>query len=244
VDVSSRFKESPEERHVLNKSDIEFIKESIAPRTAPVLSIYFNANPAEPTNQKRGWLVRVKDSLKGLDVPRELLRKTIHELELTIPAAHTYVVFAADDLMKIYALQVDLPVVDIAHGRVEARWGEPYVFPLAYAIDEYSRQAVVLLDKANWHFYTVHLGEIHEVVDAFLDLPSDHSRKDEKRPAIRFEQGVVLRGGAESDRFERHIEASVQRFYKRAASVLEFVRGEAVTRLLSEFGGLAGLPRW
>lgn len=78
-----------------------------------------------------------------------------------------------------------------------------------------------MLDKAKWHFYTLHLGEIHEVADAFLDIPRDHSRKDEKRPAMRFEQGLVLRGGAEGDHFERHIEASVQRFYKHNASVLE-----------------------
>jgi Bacterial archaeo-eukaryotic release factor family 10 len=207
---------------MLSKNDIQFIKESIAPRTAPVLSIYFDANPAEPTNQKRGWLVRVKDTLKGLDLPRGLTPKVIHELEQIIPAAHTYVVFADDaDLIKIYALQVDLPVVDLAHSRIEVRWGEPYVFPLVYALDEYSRQGVVLLDKAKWHFYTVHLGEIHEVADAFLHIPRDHTRKDEKRPAMRFEQGVVLRGGAEGDRYERHIEAAVVRFYKHNVSVLE-----------------------
>jgi len=207
---------------LLSKNDIQFIKGSIAPRTAPVLSIYFDANPAEPTNQKRGWLVRVKDSLKGLDLPRGLPQKVMQELELTIPEARTYVVFADnDDLMKIYALQVDLPVVDLAHSRIEARWGEPYIFPLVYAIDEYSRQGVVLLDKAKWHFYTVHLGEIHEVADAFLDIPRDHSRKDEKRPAMRFEQSVVLRGGAEGDHYDRHIEASVIRFYKHNVSVLE-----------------------
>lgn len=206
---------------MLSKNDIQFIRESIAPRKGPVLSIYFNANPAEATNQKHGWLLRVKDSLKNLDVPREVAQKTLHELELLIPSAHTYVLFAADDLMKLYALHVDLPVVDVAHGRIEARWGEPYVFPLVYAIDEYARHGVVLLDQARWHFYEVYVGEIKEVVDAFLDLPSDHSRKDERRPAQRFEHGVVLRGGAGGDRYERHIEASVQRFYKRNASVLE-----------------------
>lgn len=207
---------------MLSKNDIQFIKESIAPRTAPVLSIYFDANPAEPTNQKRGWLLRVKDALKGLDLPRGLPQKVMQELELIIPEARTYIVFADnDDLMKIYAVQVDLPVVDLAHSRIEARWGEPYIFPLVYAIDEYSRQGVVSLDKAKWHFYAVHLGEIHEVADAFLDIPRDHSRKDEKRPAMRFEQGVVLHGGAEGDHYDRHIEASVIRFYKHNVSLLE-----------------------
>ena len=37
---------------------------------------------------------------------------------------------------------------------------------------------------------------------------------------MRFEQGVVLRGGAEGDHYERHIEASVVRFYKHNVSVL------------------------
>jgi len=209
---------------VLLKRDIQFIKENLAPRSAPVLSIYLNVNPAEPTNANRAWLVRVKDSLKGLNVPREVREKVMRELEATRPAARTYVVFAADDLMQVYALQVDLPVVDLAHGRIEARWGEPYVFPLAYAIDECARHGVVLLDKEKWRFFEVYLGEIKEVADAFLGLSLDHNhaRKLEKRPAERWMQGnVVLGGGAEGDHYERHIEAWVERFYKRAAGILE-----------------------
>ena len=208
---------------MLRKREIQFVKETIAPRSAPVLSIYLNVNPAEPTNANRAWLARVKDSLKRLDIPHEVREKAIHELEVIRPAAHTFVVFAADDLIQLYALQVDLPVVDLAHGRVEARFGEPYVFPLVYAIDEYARHGVVLLDRTKWRFFKVYLGEISEVADAFLDLPLDHDhlRKLEKRPAERWMQGMVLRGGAEGDRYERHVEAWVHRFYKRAAHILE-----------------------
>jgi hypothetical protein len=219
---------------MLRRHEIQFIKENIAPRTAPVLSLYLNVNPAEPTNANRAWLTRVKDSMKGLDVPREVTEKAIHELEAIRPAARTFVVFAADDLIQLYALQVDLPVVDLAHGQIEARWGEPYVFPLVYAIDEYARHGVVLLDRAKWRFFEVYLGEISEVADAFLDLPldHDHTRKLEKRPAERWVQAsvpsersvqgsVVLRGGGEGDHYERHVEAWVQRFYKRAAHILE-----------------------
>src|SRR6266478_5687586 len=85
---------------VLHKQDIQFIKENIAPRSAPILSMYLNVNPAEPTNANRAWLVRVKDSLKGLDVPREVREKVMRELEVTRPAARIYVVFAAEDLMQ------------------------------------------------------------------------------------------------------------------------------------------------
>jgi hypothetical protein len=183
-----------------------------------------NVNPAEPTNAKRAWLVRVKDSLKALDLPREVRERVMSELEVTRPAARTYAVFAAQDLMQVYALQVDLPVVDVAQGRIEARWGEPYVFPLVYAIDEYARHGVVFLDKEKWRFFEVYLGEIKEVADAFLELSldHDHERKLERRPAERWVRGnVVLGGGAEGDHYVRHIEAWVERFYKRAAGILE-----------------------
>jgi hypothetical protein len=219
---------------MLRRREIQFIKENIAPRSAPALSIYLNVNPAEPANANRAWLTRVKNSLKGLDVPRKVSDKALHELETIRPAARTLVVFAADDLIQLYALQVDLPVVDLAHGRVEVRWGEPYVFPLVYAIDEYARHGVVLLDRAKWRFFEIYLGEISEVKDAFLELPldHDHTRKLEKRPAERWVQAsvpsqrsvqgsVVLRGGGEGDHYQRHVEAWVQRFYKRAAHILE-----------------------
>ena len=55
---------------------------------------------------------------------------------------------------------MELPVVDLAHGRVECRWGEPYVTPLLYALDEYERAGVLYLDQMSWRFYEIFLGEI------------------------------------------------------------------------------------
>jgi hypothetical protein len=206
---------------VLRNVVIRFVKESLAPHTAPLLSAYLNVNPAEPTNMGRAWQAHLKNALKNLDVPRDLAKKVIDKLEMERPVGRTYAIFAAEDLFKTYELHVDLPVIDIARGRAEARWGEPWVFPLAYALDEYERYGVVFADKANWRFFEVYLGEIAEVADAFLNLPTDHSRKLKKRPAQTFVEGLPLRGGAPGDRYERHVEAWVQRFYKQAAHRLE-----------------------
>jgi len=206
---------------VLRKDDIRFVKESLAPHVAPVLSAYLNVNPAEPTNAGRAWQAHLKNALKNLDVPRDLAKQVIDKLEMERPVGRTYAIFAADDLFKTYELHVDLPLIDIARGRAEARWSEPWVFPFAYALDEYERYGVVFADKTTWRFFEMYLGEIAEVADAFLNLPIDHSRKLEKRPAQTFVQGVPLRGGAQGDRYERHIEAWVQRFYKQAAHRLE-----------------------
>jgi peptide subunit release factor 1 (eRF1) len=206
---------------VLSKDDIHFIKSTIVPHSAPLLSLYADVNPANPANAGRAWLVRVKNTLKSLPLPRDLPEKVIEALEFERPEARTFAVFAGKDLLQMYMLRVDLPVVDLAHGRVDARWGEPYVFPLVYMIDEYERYGVVFVEREKWRFYDVFLGDIEERADAFLELHSDHSRKLEKRPAVRLLQGAVLRGGAAGDRFERHVEALAHRFYKRAAHTLE-----------------------
>ena len=206
---------------MLSKDDIHFIKSTIVPHSAPLLSLYADVNPANPANAGRAWLVRVKNTLKSLPLPRDLPEKVIEALEFERPEARTFALFAGKDLLQMYMLRVDLPVVDLAHGRVDARWGEPYVFPLVYMIDEYERYGVVFVDREKWRFYDVFLGDIEERADAFLELHSDHSRKLEKRPAVRLLQGAVLRGGAAGDRFERHVEALAHRFYKRAAHALE-----------------------
>lgn len=206
---------------MLSKDDIHFIKSTIVPHSAPLLSLYADVNPANPANAGRAWLVRVKNTLKSLLLPRDLPEKVIEALEFERPEARAFALFAGKDLLQMYMLRVDLPVVDLAHGRVDARWGEPYVFPLVYMIDEYERYGVVSVDREKWRFYDVFLGDIEERADAFLGLHSDHSRKLEKRPAVRLLQGAVLRGGAAGDRFERHVEALAHRFYKRAAHTLE-----------------------
>ena len=206
---------------MLRKDDIHFIKDTIVPHSAPLLSLYADVNPANPDNAGRAWLVRVKNTLRSLSLPRDLTEKVIEALEFERPEARTCALFAGKDLLRMYTLRVDLPVVDLAHGRVDARWGEPYVFPLVYMIDEYERYGVVFVDRERWRFYEVFLGDIDERADAFLELHSDQSRKLEKRPAVRLVQGAVQRGGAEGDRFERHVEALAHRLYKRAAHLLE-----------------------
>jgi len=205
---------------VLGKDDIRFVKETIAPHRTPVLSLYIDVNPAKPENAWRASLVRVKDALKALPIPRDLAKTVIEKLEMVRGEARSYAVFSADDLTEIYELHMDLPAVDLAHGRVEARWGDPYLYPLLYLIDESERHGVIFIGESKWRFFEVFLGEIEEIANAFLDS-SDERPPELPRPAQHFVQGVILRGGAGGDRFVRHIEAWVQRFYKRVASILD-----------------------
>jgi peptide subunit release factor 1 (eRF1) len=91
---------------------------------------------------------------------------------------------------------------------------------LLYVIDESERHGVVFIDESKWRFFEVFLGEIEEIANAFIDL-SDEKPPELPHPAQHVVQGVILRGGATADRFARHIEERVKRFYKRGANVLD-----------------------
>src|SRR5579883_1333532 len=197
---------------MLRKEEIRYVRETIAPHVAPILSLYVDVNPARPENGNKAWLVRVKNTVRALSVPRDVADRVISHLEVERPAARTYAMFAAHDLLQLS---------DVRNGRVQARWGEPYVFPLLYVLDEYERFGVVFIDQERWRFFEVFLGEIQEIGDAFAPLAKESGRLIIDRPAQRYVKGALLRGGAAGDRFVRHLEASVQRFYKQMAHLLQ-----------------------
>src|ERR1700681_3809319 len=84
-------------RTVLRKHDIQFVKETIAPHSSPLLSVYVDVDPGKADNARRAWLVRVRNTVKGLRVPDGIAEKVIQALEFERPEARTYVLFAAQD---------------------------------------------------------------------------------------------------------------------------------------------------
>ena len=72
-----------------------------------------------------------------------------------------------------FELQVELPVVDVVKGRVEAHFGKPYVLPILYAFDEFGRVGVVHVSSRKWRFYEVFLNEIKESTETFAEITPD-----------------------------------------------------------------------
>jgi hypothetical protein len=185
--------------------------------------MYVDVNPAKPENARKGWFIRAKNSLKSLDIPRDLHDRVIERLEETRPHARTMVLFAAEDMLERYDLQVELPVVDLAHGRVEVRWGEPYVAPLLYALDEYERSGVLLIAREDWRFYEIFLGEMEEATETFRAVAPDEWR--ELRRGMEDLYGNLLRDRLPThpDRFPRRLESWLHRLMRRLAHLLEEV---------------------
>ncbi len=230
---------------MIGKKEIETIREKIAIQEAPILSLYADVDPAKPENARKGWLVRIKNTLKDMDIPKEVKDAVFEALDKDRPEGKTFVLFAAEKNKRVwvedFTLQVELPVVDLAQGRVEAKWGEPYIAPLIYALDEYERYCVVFLNKERWRLFEIFLGEIEEIMDVFNQITTEDWRKvTADNPSLRFTapKPASSRAGAAVDRFARKMNVWVQKFYKNVARLLEkFVNDHDIGRII-----LLGVP--
>lgn len=219
---------------MIGKEEIRRIRESIGAKEGPILSLYVDVNPAKPENAGRAYALRAKDAMKALNVPEGLSERVLEVLKNQVLEARTAVFFAGEDLFEVLLLQVELPLVnsvktaflDEKAGRylvdgVLAYFGEPFLLPLVYALDEYERYGVVYVDQEKWRVFEVFLGEIEEVHDAFLALDTEAWRRlSLDAPGRRFNLGRIS-GGAAQDLFAKRLEAWEERFYKALAHELE-----------------------
>lgn len=219
---------------MIGKEEIRRIRESIGAKEGPILSLYVDVNPAKPENAGRAYALRAKDAMKALNVPEGLSERVLVVLKNQVLEARTAVFFAGEDLFEVLLLQVELPLVnsvktaflDEKAGRylvdgVLAYFGEPFLLPLVYALDEYERYGIVYVDREKWRVFEVFLGEIEEVHDAFLALDTEAWRRlSLDAPGRRFNLGRIS-GGAAQDLFAKRLEAWEERFYKALAHELE-----------------------
>ncbi|HFB39113.1 MAG TPA: peptide chain release factor 3, partial [Oceanithermus sp.] len=228
---------------MLGKDAIERAKR-LAGHSAPVLSLYVQVNPADPNvseytfdYKQKPYVIRAKDTLKALGVPREIAERVLFRLEHDAPQAVTRAIFAGEDFLEVFDLGVELPVVDLRTGLVEARWGEPYVAPLLFALDEYERYGVVLLDRERWRLFEVFMNQIEEVLDAFRAVaPEEWRRLSESRPAAPRTVGgyaAAAKGGTAKDKFDRRLLEWTHRFYKaRAVELARYVEERGIQRVI------------
>lgn len=122
--------------------------------SAPILSIYFNLDPADNSETQR---LRLRSLLKDVKLPEDQLaveRYFDHEFDWT---GRSVVVFscASEEFFKAYSLAVPL------RSRVQVGL-RPYVKPLADLFDSYGGYGVVLVDKQGARLFYFHLGELRE----------------------------------------------------------------------------------
>jgi peptide subunit release factor 1 (eRF1) len=192
---------------------------SLAGRPGPILSAYMSVNADIPENQRRAYLVRLRDAMNDEGVPEDLQRRLREYLEdESHPGARTLAIFAdEDDLFEIYRLQVDVPE--------SFRWGDPYVAPLTLVLDEYEPYGAAVLDAERFRYFVV--------------SPLSTAHGDEEMKANGFREVDVHpsesppRGGTDHDAASRRTEAHIHHFYKEAGELIRDITfHEGVQRLI------------
>lgn len=218
---------------MISKKDIQFIKEQIEFHKEPLLSIYADVNPAKPENLNNAWKIRIKNSLKEFDIPDYIKKKVFEVLELERPSTRTVAIFAADDLIERYDLQIDMPVVDLNNGNVDISWGKPNVSPLIFAIDEYERTGILYLKKNGWHFYEFFLGELKELNDSFNEVPITEWEELNENLTDVYTDLLKSRVPTHPDKFPKRVNSFLIRFYKKLAHIVEkIVASKDIRRII------------
>lgn len=227
---------------MITKDDVRAIRQQLlAELPQPVLSLYADVNPGKPFNTRRAWVTRAKNSLKDLGLPNELRRKLLETLELELSAeARTLVIFGYENARGVqilrFLLHVDLPIVDVRQGRVDARWGEPYVTPLLYALDEYERTGIVWLRGSQWKFYEFFLGEIEDRSALFAEIAPEIWKELDEFDPNRVRALVIQKTAGVRDRVARKLETAAYRYLKRLAALVEKAVSEMEIRRLVLLG--------
>lgn len=210
---------------MIDKQTILSIRQDIAPHEPPVLSLYVNVNPAETGNQQKAHVKRARVALEALEMPDALRKEVLRKLdqELVIPAGRSLVLFAGEDVKKLFTVQYlhgELPLLNLrSSDGALARYGAPYVAPLLFAIDQAERYAVFYVSRNYARVFEVFLGEIRENWSSVRDTDTEEwTRTTEARHAPGMGNPVTARGGRDVDRHAARVEVDTARFYKELVS--------------------------
>jgi hypothetical protein len=194
---------------------------SVAGRSGPILSAYLSVNADIPENQRRAYLVRLRDAMNDEDVPEALQRPVREYLEdETHPGARTLAIFAGeDDLLEIYRLQVDVPE--------SFRWGDPFVAPLRLVLDEYEPYGAAVLDAETFRYFVVSpLSTAH----GEEEIKANGFREVDVHPSEPYPRGG---GSTDLDPAGRKHQSNIHRFYKELGELTRDVTfREGVQRLI------------
>jgi peptide subunit release factor 1 (eRF1) len=194
---------------------------SVSGRPGPVLSAYMSVNADIPENQRRAYLVRLRDAMNDEGVPDNLQQRVREYVENEAhPEARTLAIFAdEDDLFEIYRLQVDVPE--------SFRWGDPYVAPLTLVLDEHEPYGAAVLDAERFRYFVVSpLSTAH----GEEEMKANGFREVDVHPSEPYPRGG---GSTDLDPAGRKHQSNIHRFYKDLGELTRDVTfREGVRRLI------------
>lgn len=201
-----------------------------------VLSLYLHVDPGHQPNQNepRGWTIYVKNALRDVeqaaDDDSDIDWKAIHKateraLESYTPSGKSLALFVGADG---YVESFDIPVViENQHA-----FGDINLVPLLWALDEYERYLVVLVDSEEARFMSAYLGRATTDDEMSIDF-DDYDFGEHSFVDARSGREGTFRQSSGGDNFDDMKAEHVRRFHNTVAEqVRDIMMGMQSERII------------
>jgi hypothetical protein len=206
---------------MFNQDDIQRV---LAREDTPLLSLYLNVDAANPENQSATpeWMIWLKNSLRDIEATVTDDQKTdwtsIRQSVEAFVADYrdggkSLILFAGREGLDNFTLPITV--------ENQSYFGEPFVVPLYWALDEYEPYLVALVDQQQARFLVAHLGSGNEDARMEIDLDEYDFREKTLSPATSY--GKQLNQGSNRDAFEATIDDHRTRFYRAVADEIQML---------------------
>jgi hypothetical protein len=198
------------------------------------LSVFLMVDAARLENQAAtpGWRIWLKNALRELkgqhpeDETFDALRKQAEAL-LEQPRGHSkgLALFLTPSSEQVFELPVPLAEHAVAYGRAS-------LGPLLWAMDEYERTLIVVVDQERARFISGYMGGASREGAHTNDVEAYDFGEKTQMPTGRG-QGDRTMGGSNRDAFEATIGDHLRRFYQEvAAQVRQIKEGSGIRRII------------
>lgn len=198
------------------------------------LTLYLNVNPGYLENQSRtpAWRIQLKNALSALEADLKPTAKAAWEhirirldqfLEGYTVGSKGLAIFINPEYERVYELP--LP---IDH---QYAFGKPLVAPLLWAIDEYERYLILLVDQEKAHFVTAYMGSASVNDSMSLELDTEDWRERTQVPARI--GGKTMTQGSHIENVIDRVEEQQERFHREVAQRAQaLIEAEGIDRII------------
>lgn len=216
---------------MLNLKDIQRIVDTYNDDT---LTLYLRVDPSYIENQSQtpAWTIWLKNALKDIKNSLNDSQKSVWKnietrlndyLNSYKPSGRTIVIFMNQQQDTIHELPFAM--------KNRSQFGEPLVSPLLWAMDEYERYLIVMVDQQKAILHKAYLGNLETESEMTIDLDYDWVEKT-LMPATDGD-GQALRQGNNRDAFDDMITEHVNRFHSDVADEVQTIfNGDQPMRLI------------
>lgn len=194
--------------------NLEHVRDFLRSTQEDVVTFYLHVDPGHQPNQNTppAWRIYAKDALRNIeaevngrdDVQWEAIRERVERyLETYTPSGKTLVLMMGQETEHIHELPL---VLENRHA-----FGDPLLTPLVWALDEFERYLVVLVDQEQAKFVSAYLGHSDTSEEMSIDF-DDYDFRERNYINISGAQQ-----GSSKDQFDDMRDAHVKRFHKDVA---------------------------